>query len=666
MDKLSIAYLSEINAMDIPQFGGKASNLGELISMGLNVPPGIVLGKDVLASFLENQGLDLNELSRIHSLGMTFIESALNKASDIQVKILDVLNEGIFPKHIQEQLRSKLLTLGQCKYAVRSSCITEDARLTSFAGQYSTYLNIEDEDSLFNAIRNCWISQYTGRALSYALSRRGMPVLAPSMAVVVQCMLEPDYSGVCFTEGPTPKTRDAMVLECLPGCGEALVSGSKTPAHYEVTRGGHIRTRLFPNGDKSDAPADSVIEEVAALSAKIEEYFGAPQDIEWAIENGKIHFVQTRPITTSDGDENARLTPPEQPSFDGSASDSNVESLKDSILQQLRDQLHDWLISETDILAFRSVCYLLLNQRPDGSWRVYGKPEWDEVATAMMIYLLVEGGFPSSLKWTKPDGTLADKEYGLPLALYWLKSRARPDGTWGSDLWDTCQVLRGLFKCGVARNDSVVKPGLAYVQNEIDRHMARAKKQEWFGAGVLSATINLFADLGLTDRINQCVDMLLEFQKPNGEFCGPGLDPSGFAVPSEWHTAQAITALAQHIIPDRSELQENIKRACGWLLEQQKHDGSWGVQYEPYCHYNTFFTSYAIIALSDAGDEYVDAIQRARKWLRGKQHPNGSYGDIASCLMAVSALQRCDGSILSVNIPIPLFLKIQHTLGTYE
>ena len=663
----SIASLVELTCDDSDQFGGKAANLGELASMGLSIPSGIALGRDVLAQFLESHGIDLASVERIHSLGMTFIESALQEASETQKRIIEVLDTGEFAVEFMGQLHSRLDVDRGASFAVRSSCVVEDARLASFAGQYVSVLDVAGDDALLRAIRQCWASQYTGRALSYALSRRGMPVLSPGMAVVIQHMLKPTFAGVCFSTGPTPRTKDNVVVESVSGCGEALVSGSKTPSHYELSRGGEVLKKMIPQTPQAALPPDSLIVEVAAKTIQIAEHFGCPQDVEWAAVDGTIYFLQARPITAFGGRREPAAVVLSRQSGDSPAKPRVLKAVTPpGPAGPLRELLHEWLLSDSDIAAFRAVCYLLLNQRVDGSWRVEGKPEWNEVATAMTVHLFVNGGYPASLKWNGPTDASSDKEFGLPLALRWLASRAKPDGTWGSDLWDTCQVLRAFCRCGVSTDDVVMKPGLAYVINEIERHLSRARRQEWFGPGVLAVATDLFAELAMPERQSRCVDLLLASQKPDGEFYGPSLAPTGTQVPSEWHTAQAVTALARHVVPSRPEVRDRLDKACTWLCQQQKLDGSWGVTYEPYCSYNVFFTSYAVIALMDAGSPFQDAAQRAYKWLRGRQLADGSFGDIASSLMAVSALQRRQESVLAVRIPIPYFLRIQYVLGSND
>src|SRR5690606_31640442 len=102
-----------------------------------------------------------------------------------------------------------------------------------------------------------------------------------------------------------------------------------------------------------------------------------------------------------------------------------------------------------------------------------------------------------------------------------------------------------------------------------------------------------------------------------------------------------------------------IARASNWLVSRQHRDGSWGVKQEQYARYNTYFTSYAMMSLAKAGPAYKDSVNRALRWLRGRQSTSGSFGDIASSLMAMSAVQLVTGSAFTLTLPIPIFLRIQ-------
>lgn len=654
-----VVRLDVIGTVSNRQFGGKAVNLGELISVGLKVPRGVALGKDGLAFFLQESGVDLAALERIHTLGMTFLESALSAAQGLQKQIIQVIREAPFPPLLTQKIFSELTPWLDKKLAVRSSCVVEDSKLTSFAGQYVSVLNVNGRDAILAAIRSCWASQYDGRALSYAIARRGMPVLSPAMGVVIQEMVEAEYAGVCFTIGPTAKTHDVAIVESVKGCGEQLVSGEKTPSHYEITTDRTIRTKRLSVKETS-IPTDDLILAVAAKSRSIATHFGCPQDVEWASLGDDVLVLQARPITVTGKKRNgilnlaaAKATP---------AKIANKAGANPFLI--LRDDLHEWLLSACDPFIFRGASYLISNQQKDGAWRVEGHPEWDEVTTAMVIQMLVAGGIPPTLQWQwSREGEDSETEFGIPKAIQFLaqKSKLSEDGRWGSDLWDTCQVLRALHSYGAPPNDPMLERPLRFIQEELNHSLTASKGQEWFGAGFLAVALRMFSEFGLKKDAAQSLQLLLKCQNADGDFYGPNADQSGTKVPSEWHTAQAVSALAR-CTDGSSNVKSAIETACAWLQSRQQGNGSWGVSYEPYQSYNTFFTSYCMIALLDGigQDEHTT---KAFRWLRGQQKTSGGFGDLGSSLMVMAAVQALKGSVFMLSIPIPVFSRIQSTLS---
>jgi hypothetical protein len=638
-------------------FGGKAANLGELLSAGQEVPGGIALGKNALAHFLRESGVDLAALERIHTLGMTFLESALAAAQDLQKQIMQVIRESPFPSALQQRILTELSPWLDKNLAVRSSCVVEDSKSTSFAGQYLSVLGVQGQEAVFAAVRGCWASQYHGRALSYAIARRGMPVLSPGMAVVIQEMIDSEYAGVCFTTGPTAKTSDVAVVEAVRGCGEQLVSGAKTPCHYEVTMDGRIRNQRLPPADTP--PSEQLIQAVAAKARSVADHFGTPQDIEWATVGDKVILLQARPITVTG--HQRKGTPVGLPGAIKTTECRPSQKSSADPLLLLRDDLHEWMLTACDPFIFRGASYILSNQQNDGSWRVDGHPEWDEVTTAMVVQMLVSGGIPPTQQWRCPAHDEGQNDIGIPAAIQYLARTAKPDGRWGSDLWDTCQVLRALHLCGVSSAEPTLQRPLKFIQEEINRSLASCKEQEWFGAGFLAVALRMFTEFQLKAEASKCLDLLLSCQDTTGNFYGPNAEPEGSKVPSEWHTAQAISALAR-TADSNDRVKAAADKACRWLLSKQQVNGAWGVSYEPYRSYNTFFTAYSTIALLDAGIS-GEAVQKAYKCLRGQQKASGGFGDTGSSLMAMSAIQTLKGDAFTLQIPIPVFVRIQSTLS---
>ena len=655
-EDVKIVPLSSLDAQQVRQFGAKASNLGELAALGIPVPSGIAIGRDVLAYFLRENGIDLLALERTHSMGMVFFESALKDAQEYQPRIVEALTDGVFPASILERLDKALTELGGPSLAVRSSCVVEDAAATSFAGQYESILDVRGRESVIAAIRKCWASQYDGRVLKYAISRRGLPVLVPSMAILIQKMLAPEYAGVCFTEGPTPRTHHVSVVECVVGMGEQLVSGAKTPHYFEIDSNGLVVKRRIPKGDISLPPDDAVIAEVAQASRRIAAHFGSPQDVEWAVVSAKLHILQARPITVlGTGTRVPTIVLSPESTKRSPEVARRVRSQPEAT--NLRDDLHDWLIEHIDPTLFRAAVFIVQNQRSNGSWEVEGHAEWNVVSTALIISLLIDGGVPPVSRWVNRSGHVG----GPAAATSWLASQVTAEHTWGTDLWDTCQVVLTLLKCGVSSEESLIAGAVAEVRDGLLEHTDGTDKQEWFGAGFYAVALRMFSELGHYDSASACVDRLMGLQAASGDFAGTHAGASGSRVPSEWHTSQAISALAS---VDDPVVQSAVIRAREWLISRQQADGSWGSPEGPYKYFKTFFTAYAVLALLDSAQEDKSALAKACRWLKQQQTAAGAFGDIASSLMATIALQRFHGPAFSLVMPIPMFMRIQEYLAT--
>src|SRR5690606_18320802 len=202
--------------------------------------------------------------------------------------------------------------------AVRSSATAEDLPHASFAGQQDTYLNVTGAQAVLDAVRRCWASLWTDRAVAYR-EANGVDHAGVSLAVVVQEMVDARMAGVMFTANPVTGTRHEAVIDAAPGLGEAVVSGAVNPDRFVAgTRTGEIRERqagdkrllirALPGGgtERLDlSPQDGLcltddqVRELAALGAKVEDHYGAPQDTEWAIDtHGRLWLTQSRPITT--------------------------------------------------------------------------------------------------------------------------------------------------------------------------------------------------------------------------------------------------------------------------------------------------------------------------------------------------------------------------------
>lgn len=308
-----IHSLSELSRADLSAAGGKGANLGELTRLGLAVPPGFVVSTGAYAEQARAWGLA--ERLTPH-LAASDWEAAAAAATELCLR-------GAMLGAIEGAVRDAYRGLGAPGVAVRSSATAEDLADASFAGQHETYLDVAGEDALLHALRSCWASLWSSRALGYRAAR-GVDHLDVNIAVVVQRMVQADFAGVLFTVDPVAQRADRMLVEVAPGLGEAVVSGHTTGDVYRLRRPPHGSTSPGPSNGERDgvaiedrdrkdadrpAPSDALVLELGRIGLHLEAHFGCPQDVEFAFAGGSVHLLQSRPITTL-GDAEIEPIPP--------------------------------------------------------------------------------------------------------------------------------------------------------------------------------------------------------------------------------------------------------------------------------------------------------------------------------------------------------------------
>jgi phosphohistidine swiveling domain-containing protein len=264
---LQICWLSDLAEEDREVLGAKSVNLALMARRGLPVPDGFAIGFCIG-----------------HSASLSPEEERAVRAAYAQL----ALQSGSEPTAV----------------AVRSSAVGEDGAELSFAGQYSTCLDVVGETELIQAVAECLASRSSDRAASY-LTATGSQSAA--MGVLVQRMVQAEYAGVCFTESPT--SRDELVIELVEGLGESLVSGTERPARVCLARDGLELCSVDDPEELLERLAHETLQEVARLSLQAEAGFGFPVDVEWALADGAVSLLQSRPITaslTSDAGEGIR------------------------------------------------------------------------------------------------------------------------------------------------------------------------------------------------------------------------------------------------------------------------------------------------------------------------------------------------------------------------
>ena len=301
--------LSDLRRSDLALAGGKGANLGELIRAGLPVPSGFCLS--TAAYRLAAATPEIR--SAIGEVAAAADDAArTSAAARVRAAILD----SAVPQEVARACAAALAELGDAvPVAVRSSATAEDQPDASFAGQQDTYLGLRGQEEVLDAVRRCWASLFSERATAYR-AERGIDPRAVEIALVVQVLVPASVAGVLFTADPVLGRRGRAVIDASPGLGEAVVSGAVNPDHFEIEGGRVVDRRIGDKRLRIDAVAggteqvalapsaepcvtEAELHDLVALGRRIEAHFGAPQDIEWALDSDRRPIIlQARPITT--------------------------------------------------------------------------------------------------------------------------------------------------------------------------------------------------------------------------------------------------------------------------------------------------------------------------------------------------------------------------------
>ncbi|MEV7569145.1 PEP/pyruvate-binding domain-containing protein [Streptomyces tanashiensis] len=298
--------------------GGKGAALSELARGGLPVPGGFHVTTAAYREFVTATGVA--DRIRAELTAASGPDSVPDTGADAGARIRALFEEGPLPSAVEQAVSKAYAELGDGArtVAVRSSATAEDLPDLSFAGQQDTYLNITGESALLEAVRRCWASLWTDRALAYR-ARAGIAHEDVSLAVVVQELVAADAAGVMFTVDPLGGRADRLVVNAAWGLGEAVVSGLVTPDTLVVDRAtlAVVEERIAAKEVMTVPTVEGTAEqpvpanlreaavlttaeagELARLGLAVEELYGEPRDVEWAREAGAFHILQARPITT--------------------------------------------------------------------------------------------------------------------------------------------------------------------------------------------------------------------------------------------------------------------------------------------------------------------------------------------------------------------------------
>lgn len=295
-DMMYIQEFRGITKRDVATAGGKGANLGEMTRAGIPVPPGAVLLAQAYERFMESNGID---------------------TSGEPEKIRTAILGGSIPEDIKTEILDYYHSMGRnARVAVRSSATAEDLEDASFAGQQQTCLNVQGEEQLLDSIKECYVSLWGERAVSYRQAT-GYDAQPVALAVVLQKMVESDVSGVLFTQNPTTGKKTEILINASYGLGESVVSGAVSPDELICLRDGRIikqvtgsKKSMVVYGERqtvtvpveeeksrklSITPAQ--VKKLVEKSMEIEAHYQAPMDIEWAFMGDELYILQARAIT---------------------------------------------------------------------------------------------------------------------------------------------------------------------------------------------------------------------------------------------------------------------------------------------------------------------------------------------------------------------------------
>ena len=301
--------------------GGKGMSLAKMIQAGFPVPDGFHITTEAYRQFVTTNDLQTKILCTLKDVDTSLPASLEAASATISRFFADRKIPGDIAAAVisaYEDLNNRQPEIENRKSAaVRSSATAEDLPEASFAGQQETFLNIRGNEALLDAVKKCWASLWTARAIAYRI-KQGIDPDTVALAVVVQEMVNAEASGILFTANPMNGHRDEMVINTAWGLGEAIVGGLVSPdtivvdkatgkvKKYEVAEKAVITvltesgTREEPLTDarrKSKVLKEALVIELVNIARRTESFHGRPQDIEWCRASGKFYIVQSRPIT---------------------------------------------------------------------------------------------------------------------------------------------------------------------------------------------------------------------------------------------------------------------------------------------------------------------------------------------------------------------------------
>ena len=319
-NKPNVLWFNKLGIEDVDIVGGKGGNLGEMYNLGIPIPNGFVVTSHAYFQFIEDNNLKplIKDVLKITDVDQPDQLQAASK------KIRSLIRKAPIKQELSLEIMKaykKLAGFGGLKnipVAVRTSATAEDSIDASFAGQGDTFLNVFGEVNVVNRVRDCWSSLFTSRSIFYQVKKH-YDHFKIGVAVPVQKLINSEISGIMFTTNPVTNAKNEIIVETIWGLGEYIVQGKITPDQHVIDKNNwkiiseeHVSqdVQLIKGDDETkEAPVPKTKKnkkkidiqmaiKIAKVGQKLHNHYGKPQDIEFAIDRGKLYIVQTRPITT--------------------------------------------------------------------------------------------------------------------------------------------------------------------------------------------------------------------------------------------------------------------------------------------------------------------------------------------------------------------------------
>ena len=539
---------------DLETVGGKGQSLAILTKARFPVPPGFTVTTSAYRQFVADNDLQqtIIELARPEIVGRT---TSFDAASE---RIQGLFNKAELTDALKAEIGAAYAELGEKDppVAVRSSANAEDLPELSFAGQQDTYLNMRSVSAVIAAVRRCWASLWTARAISYR-HENGIAQDAVAMAVVVQTMVAPEVSGIVFTANPTTGERSEMIINASFGLGEAVVGGEVTPDMFIIDRetfslretmiGSKERMIVAADGQGTDSRElaetererlsleEPILRELAKLALRVEAHFGVPQDIEWAITDSvtspgdghsqAISLLQSRPITN--------LPPAPLRDIKWEPAETGTEEKRDQVVEFMPGPLSP-LFKDLYLPAV-DLSYYMMRQRNDAQQyralaKVFGGEHPGHAVINGYAYRHFGRDGPGNPFIVRPPPTPAQRRSGR-----WTVRNISPGYYRNVHEWRHVELPKYLRWVEVWRN---VDPLTA----ESERLLAGIKSLSWADAHYWRYCGEVLA---LPRRSDEALQLFLDHYVPDGGFT-TGMLLDGSKTPTVqspielWHIARQI------------------------------------------------------------------------------------------------------------------------------